>query len=196
MKFLNTKESEINSEILSNLLQSILPNNPLTVGLVCLAVGIGYYSWNFYKNKKQELNIKVIEKNDEKNTTLNSKNLTNQSSNISKCEYNMILDDATKINQIILDNNNSKNDEEQYDMLNDAKSEINVEEQYDMLNDAKSEINVEEEYDMLNDAKSEINVEEEYDMLNDAKSEINKEDEWVIIDNQSNVKNTIHKDIL
>ncbi|WP_342219086.1 hypothetical protein [Spiroplasma endosymbiont of Amphimallon solstitiale] len=148
MKFLNTNESEINSEILSNLLQSILPNNPLTVGLVCLAGGIGYYSWNFYKNKKQELNIKVIQKNDEKKTTLNSKNLTNQSSNISKCEYNMILDDATKINQIILDNNNSKN------------------------------------------------VEEQYDMLNDAKSEINKEDEWVIIDNQSNVKNTIHKNIL
>ncbi|WP_339038950.1 hypothetical protein [Spiroplasma endosymbiont of Andrena trimmerana] len=164
MKFLNTNESEINSEILSNLLQSILPNNPLTVGLVCLAGGIGYYSWNFYKNKKQELNIKVIQKNDEKKTTLNSNNLTNQSSNISKYEYNMILNDATKINQIILDNNNSKNVEEQYDMLNDAKSEINVEEQYDMLNDAKSEIN--------------------------------KEDEWVIIDNQSNVKNTIHKNIL
>ncbi len=29
MKFLNTNESEINSEILSNLLKSILPNNPL-----------------------------------------------------------------------------------------------------------------------------------------------------------------------
>ncbi|WP_338976186.1 hypothetical protein [Spiroplasma endosymbiont of Monopis laevigella] len=43
MKFLNTNESEINSEILSNLLKSILPNNPLTVGLVCLAGGIGYY---------------------------------------------------------------------------------------------------------------------------------------------------------
>ncbi|WP_395472993.1 hypothetical protein [Spiroplasma endosymbiont of Nomada rufipes] len=185
MKFLNTNESKINSEILSNLLQSILPNNPLTVGLVCLAGGIGYYSWNFYKNKKQELNIKVIQKNDEKKTTLNSNNLTNQSSNISKYEYNMILD-----------NNNSKNVEEQYDMLNDDKSEINVEEQYDMLNDAKSEINVEKQYDMLNDAKSEINVEEQYDMLNDAKSEINKEDEWVIIDNQSNVKNTIHKNIL
>ncbi len=88
MKFLNTNESEINPEILSNLLQSVLPNNPLTVGLVCLAGGIGYYSWNFYKNKKQELNIKVIQKNenvkeinDEKKTTLNSNNLTNQSSN-------------------------------------------------------------------------------------------------------------------
>lgn len=147
MKFLNTNESEINSEILSNLLKSILPNNPLTVGLVCLAGGIGYYSWNFYKNKKQELNIKVIEKNEnekkyldeyKEKTTLDSNNLVNnEASNISKYECNMILD-----------NNNSKNDEEQYDMLNDAKSEIN------------------------------------------------KEDEWVIIDNQSNVKNTIHKNIL
>ncbi|WDA54709.1 MAG: hypothetical protein PPFGHCPK_01173 [Spiroplasma endosymbiont of Drosophila atripex] len=127
MKFLNTNESEINSEILSNLLKSILPNNPLTVGLVCLAGGIGYYSWNFYKNKKQELNIKVIEKNEnekkyldeyEEKTTLDSNNLVNnEASNISKYECNMTLDNATKINQIILDNNNSKNVEEEYDML-------------------------------------------------------------------------------
>ncbi|MBP1525114.1 MAG: hypothetical protein H9Q65_01110 [Spiroplasma ixodetis] len=122
MKFLNTNESEINSEILSNLLQSILPNNLLTVGLVCLAGGIGYYSWNFYKNKKQELNIKVIQKNDEKKTTLNSKNLTNQSSNISKYEYNMTLD-----------NNNSKNVEEEYDMLDDAKEAINDEDEWAII---------------------------------------------------------------
>ncbi|WP_252320742.1 hypothetical protein [Spiroplasma endosymbiont of Lariophagus distinguendus] len=133
MKFLNRNESEINSEILSNLLQSILPNNLLTVGLVCLAGGIGYYSWNFYKNKKQELNIKVIQKNDEKKTTLNSKNLTNQSSNISKYEYNMTLDNATKINQIILDNNNSKNVEEEYDMLDDAKEAINDEDEWAII---------------------------------------------------------------
>ena len=143
MKFLNTNESEINSEILSNLLKSILPNNSLTVGLVCLAGGIGYYSWNFYKNKKQELNIKVIEKNEnekkyldeyKEKTTLDSNNLVNnEASNISKYECNMTLDNATKINQIILDNNNSKNVEEEYDMLDDAKEAINDEDEWAII---------------------------------------------------------------
>ncbi|WP_338960795.1 MULTISPECIES: hypothetical protein [unclassified Spiroplasma] len=132
MKFLNTNESEINSEILSNLLKSILPNNPLTVGLVCLAGGIGYYSWNFYKNKKQELNIKVIEKNEnekkyldeyKEKTTLDSNNLVNnEASNISKYECN-----------ITLDNNNNKNVEEEYDMLDDAKEAINDEDEWAII---------------------------------------------------------------
>ncbi|WP_338978940.1 hypothetical protein [Spiroplasma endosymbiont of Panzeria rudis] len=132
MKFLNTNESEINSEILSNLLKSILPNNPLTVGLVCLAGGIGYYSWNFYKNKKQELNIKVIEKNEnekkyldeyKEKTTLDSNNLVNnEASNISKYKCNMTLD-----------NNNSKNVEEEYDMLDDAKEAINDEDEWAII---------------------------------------------------------------
>ncbi|WP_342272778.1 hypothetical protein [Spiroplasma endosymbiont of Acasis viretata] len=115
----------------------------LTVGLVCLAGGIDYYSWNFYKNKKQELNIKVIEKNEnekkyldeyKEKTTLDSNNLVNnEASNISKYECNMKLDNATKINQIILDNNNSKNVEEEYDMLDDAKEAINDEDEWAII---------------------------------------------------------------
>ncbi|WP_342274466.1 hypothetical protein [Spiroplasma endosymbiont of Phycita roborella] len=113
------------------------------MGLVCLAGGIGYYSWNFYKNKKQELNIKVIEKNEnekkyldeyKEKTTLDSNNLVNnEASNISKYECSMTLDNATKINQIILDNNNSKNVEEEYDMLDDAKEAINDEDEWAII---------------------------------------------------------------
>ncbi|WP_338973897.1 hypothetical protein [Spiroplasma endosymbiont of Tricholauxania praeusta] len=45
----------------------------------------------------------------------------------------MTLDNATKINQIILDNNNSKNVEEEYDMLDDAKEAINDEDEWAII---------------------------------------------------------------
>lgn len=86
MRFLDTDDIHINSKMVYTFLQPIIPNS-LTMGLLCLTGGISYYSWNYYKNKSQELNVKTIEKEEEKkydfheikeNTSFNSNNATHE----------------------------------------------------------------------------------------------------------------------
>ncbi|WP_425381026.1 hypothetical protein [Spiroplasma endosymbiont of Polydrusus pterygomalis] len=94
MRFLDT-DIQINSETIFSLLKPVIPS-PLTTGLLCLAGGISYYSWNYYKNKKQELNANFVPKNNKESkikqikseTSINDiKNIiTNNKSNINKKE--------------------------------------------------------------------------------------------------------------
>lgn len=83
MRFLDS-DIQINSETIFSLLKPVIPS-PLTAGLLCLAGGISYYSWNYYKNKKGQY-MDNKESEIKRETSINDiKNIiTNNKSNINK----------------------------------------------------------------------------------------------------------------
>lgn len=108
MRFLDTNNTQPNSEIVYTLVQSMFLNT-LKMGLLCLAGGVSYYSWNYYKSKNKDLNTATDQKNDIENKLSQIKN-ENNSDNITKLITNYENDNKEVAQENKkLDNNNVKN---------------------------------------------------------------------------------------
>lgn len=134
MRFLDT-DIQPNSETIFTLLKPIIASRmTTTIGLLCLAGGIAYYSWN----KKQELNVNFVQKNnnedeikqtrnetsthDIKNITTNNKSNTNEKETI-------------EIEKLQKEENEDKKDYDMLDDINDAfkKENINNDDDWEII---------------------------------------------------------------
>lgn len=104
MRFLDT-DIQINSKTFYTLIPS-----PITAGLLCLVGGISYCSWNYYKNKKQEVKVKPIQKEDLKKEI-----------NSIQTEKLTIITNAIKPVQ---ENASEATEKDKSDMLNDAENKF------------------------------------------------------------------------